>query len=157
MRDLTDDLSPDEKKVLKDVAEEGVHVVHVPADGGDSGFSFTIGLWYHFEQPEVIVFGLPDEVAGELLNAITDAADEGKRFQHGEAHKGLFAGYEVRFLDVPDDQLSKYLGTAQWAYDGGGFRCVQLVWPDKDQRWPWQEGVREGFRESQPVLGRHEA
>jgi hypothetical protein len=30
---------------------------------------------------------------------------------------------------------------------------VQLVWPDKEKRWPWQDGVRQGFRDVQPLLG----
>jgi len=157
MRELSDDLSPEEKKVLQDVAEEGVHIVHVPKSDEGPGFSATIGLWFHFEQPEVIVFGLPDEVAEELLNAVTDAADEGKRFKHGEDHKDLLIGYAVRFLDVPLEKVSDYLGTAQWAYAGAEFPVVQLVWPDKKQQWPWQPGVRDGFRDSQPILGSHQA
>tara|TARA_R110002072_G_scaffold174303_3_gene329396 strand:- start:92151 stop:92624 length:474 start_codon:yes stop_codon:yes gene_type:complete len=157
MREFSDDLSPAEKKVLQDVLEEGVHIVHVPHSEDGPGFSATIGLWFHFEQPEVIVFGMPEPVADDLLNAVTDAADEGKRFKHGEDHKDLFVGYSVRFLDVPKEKVADYLGTAQWAYDSTEFPVVQLVWPDKQQRWPWQEGVRDGFRESQPILGSHEA
>lgn len=157
MRELSDDLSPDEKKVLQDVLEEGVHLVHVPGDDDGPAFSFTIGLWFQFEQPEVIVFGLPDEVSTELLNAVTDEASDGKRFQNGEDHKDLLVGYTVRFLDVPKDKILEHLGTAQWAYDGTEFPCVQLVWPDKQQRWPWDEQARDGFRASQPILGTHES
>ena len=157
MREFSDDLSPAEKKVLKDVLEEGVHIVHVPRSDDGPAFSATIGLWFHFEQPEVIVFGMPEEVGEDLLNAVTDAADEGKRFKHGEDHKNLLVGYSVRFLDVPNEKVVDYLGTAQWAYAGKEFAAVQLVWPDKQQRWPWHEGVRDGFRDSQPILGPREA
>ncbi len=31
---------------------------------------------------------------------------------------------------------------------------LQLVYPDKQGRWPWDADVREGFRDSQPVLER---
>jgi hypothetical protein len=157
MRELTDDLSPEEKKVLTDVAQEGVHVVHVPADGQSPGFSSTIGLWYQFDHPEIIVFGLPEGVADQLLNAITDAADDGKRFGQGQRQKDLMVGYEVMFVDVLEEHLEKFFGTALWAYAGGDFRCLQLIWPDKESRWPWQDGTREGFRASQPILGRYQA
>jgi hypothetical protein len=153
MREPSDDLSPQEKKVLSDVAEEGVHVVHVPAPADGAAFSATIGLWYQFEQPEVIVFGLPEEVAEDLLNAVTDAIDEGKRFKHGENHSDLLVGYPVRFLDVPADKVANYMDTAKWAYAGAEFPVMQLVWPDKQHRWPWQEGVRQLFREGQPIIG----
>lgn len=157
MREFSDDLSPAEKKVLQDVLEEGVHIVHVPRSDDGPAFSATIGLWFHFEQPEVMVFGMPEEVAEDLLNEVADAADEGKRFKHGEEHKKLLIGYTVRFLDVPNEKVGGYLGTAQWAYDGKEFPVLQLVWPDKQQRWPWQEGVRDGFRNSQPILGSRDA
>jgi len=156
MRELSDDLSPDERKVLSDVAEEGVHIVHVPRTDDSAAFSATIGLFYQFEHPEVIVFGLPEEVADDLLNAVTDAADDGRRFKHAENHENLLVGYPVRFLSVPGDKVAAYMGTAQWAYAGAEFPVLQLVWPDKQHRWPWQEGVREIFRESQPIIGSRE-
>jgi hypothetical protein len=31
---------------------------------------------------------------------------------------------------------------------------VQLVWPDKQGRWPWQDDVRRGFAALQPLLDR---
>lgn len=157
MRELTDDLAPDEMKILQDVAEQGVHVVHVPMDGDGPGYSFTIGLWHHYQQPEVVVFGLPDDVTIELLNVLADEADDGKRFRGGEKHSGLLVDYPVRFVDVPKDKVGDYLGAAQWAYEGADFPCVQLVWPDKQKRWPWDEGVREGFAASQPILGPRES
>ena len=46
----------------------------------------------------------------------------------------------------------RFVGLTQ-AYDGEDFACVQLVWPDKQGRWPWDAAVREGFVAMQPVLG----
>ena len=45
-----------------------------------------------------------------------------------------------------------FLQKACWAYEGEEFPVVQLVWPDKQGRWPWEDGVRAGFRDAQPVL-----
>ena len=157
MRARTDDLSPPDRKLLDDVDEYGVHIVHVPEDDEGPGFSFTVGLWHNFEQPEVIVFGLPEPVAHELLNALADAADEGQKFLADQRHESLLVGYPVRFVAVPKAQFDEFLGSAVWAYGGDDFGCVQLVWPDKQGRWPWEPGVREGFAESQPVLGRSTA
>lgn len=154
MRARSDDLTPPEQKLLADVDEYGLHIVHVPEGTEGPAFSYTIGLWHNFEQPEVLVFGLPDEVAHELLNAIADAADDGRKFLDQHRHEGLLVGYAVRFVAVPAHAYARHLGLARWAYEGDDFPCVQLVWPDKQGRWPWESGVRDGFRESQPVLGR---
>jgi hypothetical protein len=151
MDDATDDV---ERKVLADVEEHGLHIVHIPTDDDGPGYSFTIGLWHNFEQPEVVVFGLPMEVAEELLNALADDADGGKRFLADERHEGLLVGYPVRFVAVPVELHGEFLGTAVWAYAASEFPCVQMVWPDKQGRWPWEPGVRDGFAQAQPVLGR---
>ena len=142
MREITDDLTDAGRELLQDVADHKANVMHVTDDAGVPKFSYTVGLWHHFEQPEVIVFGLDVE-----------AADEVARFAHGEKHEGLMVGFAARFLDVPDEAAQAHLGAAAWAYQDQPFRSVQLVWPDKEKRWPWQDGVRQGFRDVQPLLG----
>ncbi len=154
MRERTDDLPPPDAKLFDDIAQYGVHIVHVPEDDADPSFSFTVGLWHSFEQPEIVVFGLPEPVAHELLNAIADEVAEDRKFLPDSRHDGVLVGYPVRFVAVPKQRYDDYLGSAVWAYEGDEFPCVQLVWPDKQGRWPWESGVRAGFAESQPVLGR---
>ncbi len=154
MRASTDDLSPAEQKLLADVDASGVHVVHVPANDSLPAHSCSVGMWDSFEQPEVVVFGLPAEVAGELIELIADEADEGHRFLDGSRHEGLLQEYPVRFVEVPKSRYAETLAAACWAYQGDDFPAVQLVWPDKQGRWPWDPEAREGFRASQPVLGR---
>ena len=156
MRARTDDMSPAEQKILDDVENVGLHVITVPEDDVGPGFAFSIGLWENYEQPEVVVFGLPPEVAIELINGVADDVDDGKRFAHGQQAEGLLQHYPVRFLAVPRERYAEFLGTASWAYEGDDFPAVQLVWPDKQGRWPWDPGVRDGFREMQPVLGPRE-
>lgn len=157
MRARTHDLQPEQRRVLDDVEAHGLHIVHVPGDDDAPGYSFTIGLWHSFEQPEVILFGLDPEVAQDLLDAIADEASEDRKYLDGTRHDDVLVGYPVRFLAVPKEQYVEHLGPALWAYEGHEFPCVQLVWPDKQGRWPWEPGVREGFAEAQPVLGRRPA
>ncbi|MBX3463172.1 MAG: DUF4262 domain-containing protein [Planctomycetes bacterium] len=154
MRARTDGLSPAEQQVLDDVEQSGLHVAHQPARGDLPAGSHSVGLWEHFEQPEVLVFGLPDEVAAALLEALADEVDAGRRFHDGERHEGLLQDYPVRFVAVPRERLADVLPTACWAYDGDDFPAVQLVWPDKQGRWPWDPAARDGFAARQPVLGR---
>lgn len=154
MRARTDDLSPAERKLLDDVEADGLHVVHVPATGALPARSHSVGMWENFEQPEVVVVGLPPEVAGELIELVADEADEGHRFLDGTRHEGLLQDYPVRFVAVPKGRYGECLAAACWAYEGDDFAAVQLVWPDKQGRWPWDLEARQGFAETQPVLGR---
>jgi hypothetical protein len=153
MRTRTDDLSPTEQEVLASVEADGLHVVEVPETADAPGCSYSVGLWHSFEQPEVIVFGLPGEIARDLLDAIADEAAEGVTFAAGGKHEGLLHGFPVRFVAVPRERIAANLPLACWAHEGDDFPVLQLVWPDKQGRWPWDPSTREGFREAQPVLG----
>ena len=152
MRPRSEDLSPAELRLLDDVEEQGVHVVHVPAAGEQPGHSYSVGLWESFGQPEVLVFGLPEDIALDLINVVADEADQGTQFAAGTRHAGLLQDYPVSLLDVPKALHGAFLQKACWAYEGEEFPVVQLVWPDKQGRWPWEDGVRAGFRDAQPVL-----
>lgn len=156
MRASDDSLTDSERAILDAIETEGLHVEHVATDDG-SGFAFTVGLWHTFGQPEVIVFGLEEHVADELFEEIADLAHEGAKFLADTQHDGLLQHYPSRFLAVPKGFYREFLGVAVWAYEGDGFDAVQLVWPDKQGRWPWDDGVREVFRECQPLLEREPA
>jgi hypothetical protein len=107
------DLTPEQQEVLADVAEQGVHVVHVPRDGGQGpSYSYTVGLWESFQQPEVVVFGMPEDVAQDLLDAVADDASEGRTVQAGDRRDDLLVGYPVRFFPVPADVVASHLGRA---------------------------------------------
>ena len=57
-----------------------------------------------------------------------------------------------RMLAVPAAQTARWFELAAAAY-GDAFPCLQMVWPDKEKRWPWDEGARDAFVKSQPLLG----
>lgn len=153
MREPAVDQTPPQKKLLEDVGENGLHIAHVPETDELPEYSYTVGMWHSFEQPEVVVFGLPKDVADELLNALADDAAEGKTFLAGSKHDGVLVGYPARFLGVPAEQATTHLPLVAWAYEDAATPAVQLVWPDKQGRWPWDPDVRQGFAAQQPVIG----
>ena len=154
MRTPDDSTTPQQRAVLDEIASNGVHIAHEDRSGEQPEYSYTVGMWHSFEQPEVIVIGLPRDVAQDLLDNVADEADGGRRFAAGEQHDGLVHGYPVRLLRVSEAQAAQWLSLVGWVYERADVPCVQLVYPDKQGRWPWQPDVREGFRKIQPVLER---
>jgi hypothetical protein len=154
MRASDDSLTDSERRILEAIETQGLHVEHAEPAGERPGFSYTVGLWHTFGQPEVIVFGLEDHVAEDLFDEIADLVHEGRRFLADSKHDGLLQHYPARFLAVPKGFNREFLGVAVWAHEGDGFEAVQLVWPDKQGRWPWDDGVRASFRALQPVLAK---
>ena len=145
-------LNPAEQKVLDDVEQYGLHVVNVLAEGDLPEFSYTIGLYKNFNHPEVLVYGLPRNRAHPLLNDVGDEVRAGKKYLAGQTYDDFLEGYRCTFRTIPVTQYPEYLGWASWFYDHGPFPSLQLVYPDREGRWPWQEGVSEGFRSCQLIL-----
>jgi len=143
-----------QRAVLADIASNGLHIAHEAERGERPQYAYTVGMGHSFGQPEVLVIGLPREVAQDLLDNLADEADGGRTFAAGEQHDGLVRGYPVRLLRVSGDQAAQWLPLVGWAYERADVPCLQLVYPDRQGRWPWQPDVRDGFRRIQPVLER---
>ena len=148
--------NPGEEKLVGDVTAHGWHVVKVAEDDQGPGFTYTVGLWQSFRHPEVILVGLPGETAHVILNDLGEAVRRGEHFEAGTESEVFLEGYPVTFRPVPEDRQWPYFGFARWFYDGGAFPALQLVFPDREHRWPWQDGVAAGFRAQQPVIADEE-
>ena len=141
-----------EQKVLDDVQRYGLHIVNVLDEGDIPGFAYTVGLHHTFRHPEILVYGLPQKSAHGILNDLADNLRAGKRYVAGGTYDDLVEGYSCTFRVVPAVHYPEHLGWAFWFNETIDFPTLQLVYPDKEGRWPWQEGVSEGFRRRQIVL-----
>jgi hypothetical protein len=142
-----DDLDPDD-------FADGLHLIHVEAANEHPPYSFTMGLWRAFQQPELVVFGLEPATADDLLQVIADDVEDGGRFVAGETRSGILHGYPIWFGRVGPQQVRSLLDGFDGPLGTEDVPMLQVVYPDKQGRWPWQEGVRTGFRALQPVLER---
>jgi hypothetical protein len=141
-----------EQKAVDDVQRYGLHIVHVLAEGDLPPFAYTVGLYRTFGHPEILIYGLPKDGAHRLLNHLADNLRAGKRYTVGETSDDLLDGYVCTFRLVPPAHYREHLGWASWFNESPEFPTFQLVYPDREGRWPWQDGVSEGFRRNQPVL-----
>ena len=60
--------------------------------------------------------------------------------------------YDVRLLTVDKGWYSYYLGYAIWFNQGKNFPALQIVWPDKQALFPWQQGFNPAWLAGQPLL-----
>lgn len=114
---------------------------------GRRPFAYTIGLT-DCGLPELLVTGMREAAAATLLNTV--AARVLHQELEAEQPLELAAGLVLEVLRV--DRPQDHLLTATALY-GEQVRALQLVWPDEQGRYPWQQG-RRAARGGQPVLGR---
>ena len=141
-----------ERKVVSDVQIHGWHVVKVFASAERPEFAYTIGLQHNFGHPELIVFGLSSKIAHAALNVAGDNIRAGACYQAGTQTDQILNQYLCAFRPVPLAQYREHLGFALWFYRGSAFQALQLIYPDREGRWPWQDGVSHAFRQGQPLL-----
>ncbi|MEU4818254.1 DUF4262 domain-containing protein [Micromonospora aurantiaca] len=152
MREINDLLRRQERII----ATIGWAVTYVlPTDDGTvttAPFAYTVGLTAH-GYPELITAGLPPEVAHGLLNDLARRVyDTAERFTHGQRLSDVIAGYDAIIIDgPPTDELLPGLAISRYGRDR--VRLQQMVWPDQQGRFPWDNGYRFDPR-TQPLIGR---
>jgi hypothetical protein len=65
----------------------------------------------------------------------------------------LLLGMKCHFLEVLPRYYSDYVGFALWYYRKRKFPLYQIVWPNNDGLYPWDQNASKAFKEWQHVLG----
>ncbi|MBK8101500.1 MAG: DUF4262 domain-containing protein [Planctomycetes bacterium] len=142
------------RTALADIAEQGLHIHHVAETDAVPEHAFTVGMWQNWRHPEVIAFGLPAEVLHALFELIADEVDSGRRLVSGQKYDDFLSGYPILIRAVPKAQVARYLPLACRVNGDAEFEVLQVCWPDRRGRWPWEEGAHESVRQLQPILER---
>lgn len=144
-----------DQKFLDIIELHGWHVTLVHADEENPRFAYSSGIHALTGKPELIVFGLPNEVAHAVINGYGKRLRAGEIFAPGDFVRGFLEGHPITFISVEDEDLIKEHATwTDWFYEGLPFPLLQLVYPDsKSGAFPWQPDYREEWHWHQPLLG----
>lgn len=143
------------RDIKKDIEEYGLHVVMIPASDYLPSFAFSIGLVERYGHPEVICFGLPQQTAHTVVNGIAEMVKEGQVLQPYADNHDIFEGGRATFLPVDPRNLRDYFGSAIHYYGHADFPALELIWTDRQGRYPWEEEFEEDFEYIQPLLDRN--
>jgi len=141
-----------EQKVIDDIANFGWHCISIVAEDEQVAYSFTVGLFQSYGHPELIIFGLPSQVAHQILAIAADAAKSGAPLDLTQPTDALLNNYQCCFAEVPLTEYYEHVGYCQWYYQGNDFPLYQIVWPSRSGLFPWHHQATPEFRASQPVI-----
>jgi len=117
-------------------------------------FQYTIGL-HDKGLPELLSFGLPMEAGTVLLNDVANHLLECKKT--GATHLGRVdhERWPMPFyiLDADTDEATEF-ATGAWFRSGEKATFVQVCWPDRQGRFPWEAGFEDEFVAVQPLIGK---
>lgn len=139
----------------RNIKEYGLQVLMVKGTGYSPSFAYSIGLFETYNHPEIICFGLPQKISGQIINDVAGIIKSGQRFSHNEISLEIFKDSKAAFLNVDPRNVGDYFGHAISYYDHQNFPALQLVWTDRNDKLPWEDGFEEKFEHDQPLLDRN--
>jgi hypothetical protein len=121
------------------IAAVGWAVTAVLPEPGEAPYAYTVGLT-ELGAPELVITGLPHDIAHALLNDAADRVHEhGARWCHRQRIHDLLSGLDAVIIDGAAHELI-HPGTAYARYGQQRVRLQQIVWPDPRGRFPWEDG-----------------
>jgi hypothetical protein len=118
------------------------------------GYAYSIGFPQAFSFAEVVVFGLTPVAARGLVGLIADALRGGTEIPTGVELVGLLDNeLRCQFAPVDLDTWGELFATATAFHRGAPFEVVQLLWPDRFGRLPYEPGFDVRVVHAQPVIG----
>lgn len=137
------------ENVRKDIADYGCSVISITED--DPPFAYTVGLWQRFHHPELIMFGLPAGVMANILNAITAKVRAGAVFNAPSHLSDVGGKFGVHIKPLDEEYLPRYFGFGV-NFQEQKFPIAQVVWADREGRFPGEPAYDESYSDMQPVL-----
>ena len=144
-----------EAQIRQDVAKHGFHTAFVEGDGYLPRFSYTIGLFHSYGHPEIICFGLKASVLNTVLIQAGQLVAQGESLRTNHVYTNFLEAFRVQFLMVDEAYYADYFGEAGHFYQGWHFPVLQLIWPDQQQRFPWEAEFYAPWKYQQPLLDRN--
>lgn len=145
----------DFQKINTDIEKFGCSIIALEATDYLPAFAHTIGLWQQYQHPEIIIFGLPPQQMQSCLNEACEMIKDKTAIETSKNYDVFFENGWSHFLSIDEQNLTDYFGYARDFYKQQNFPAIQMVWTDKQFKFPWEEGFEKEYLLQQPLLDRN--
>ncbi|HEX5284686.1 MAG TPA: DUF4262 domain-containing protein [Bryocella sp.] len=136
------------ERTLSNIEQYGWDVMVIKGDP-QTRFSYTVGVHDTLGFPELIVVGLTNDTGAAALNAAVDALQKRVDLTAGR-HRDIVGEVEVEFRTVAEPWIEHVMYRDYWYYQGERIPALQLIYPDLEGRFQWEDGFEDYFR--QPLM-----
>lgn len=142
-------------RTKSNIEKFGLQVIMVSATDYSPPFAYSIGLYKSYQHPEIICFGLPNDLIHAIINDIADLVKKGEKIKPSKNYYNIFKDSRAEFLEVDERNIDDYFAAAINFYETIKFPALQLVWTDRNGKFPWEENFEDKFLHDQPFLDRN--
>lgn len=136
------------ERTLSNIEQYGWDVMVINGDP-QTRFSYTVGVNDTLGFPELIVVGLTNDTGFTALNVAVTAMQKGIDLTKGR-HRDVVGEVEVEFRPVARDWIEHVMYRDHWYHEGKEIPALQMIYPDLEGKFQWEEGFQEYFR--QPLM-----
>jgi hypothetical protein len=142
-------------RTISDIEKYGLSVIIIEATDYLPSFAYSVGLWKKFNHPEIISFGFTTNTLHGIINNAADIVKAGEVIETEKDYTNIFEKGRATFVKVDLLNLDDYFGYAISFYNSNDFPALQLVWTDRNDKFPWENNFEEEFIYRQPLLDRN--
>lgn len=139
-----------ESQIDEFINSTGFATICIGAERDSPPFAYTVGLTETYDCPEFLIFGVGDQVAVPVFQAIVSRIKKGERFVDGNVLEQIL-NVPCVVKAVNDEVGLKYALNVSARYVGSGRSPAfqQIVYPDEAGRFPWVDGYSVNMRRIQ--------
>jgi Domain of unknown function (DUF4262) len=139
--------------VAETVSEHGWAISGRHADEAAPPWAFSVGMWLTCQAPELVLCGLPVENAAAIINAVGARMADGADFGPGDVLEDVCpAPLAFRAVDTGWRAAGGLLSIANSFYGMVRPPYLQVVWSDREGRFPWDRDHQPTRGRTQPML-----
>jgi hypothetical protein len=139
--------------VASAVGEHGWAISGRHGDEAAPPWAYSVGMWLTCQVPELVLCGLPVENAATIINAIGARIADGADFGPDDVLDDICpAPLAFRPVEPGWRATGGLLAVSDTFYGMVRPPYLQVVWSDKNGRFPWEPGFQSAFDQLQPLL-----
>lgn len=143
------ELDHEEETTIRNIEQFGCSIIHVAPSNIGSRWSYSIGVFDTCGQPEILTVGLLPQTAQFAINRAVALLRSGVDLTAGR-HSGLVGEVDCEFRPIEEKWVPPLMGWANWYYEQSAFPVLQAIYPDLENRFPWEPGFDPAF--AQPLM-----
>jgi Domain of unknown function (DUF4262) len=138
--------------IAAQIGEHGWAVSGITADDQGPPWAYSVGMWLTCHSAELVICGVPARNAAGIINAIGARLSDGDEIGPDEVLRDVCpAPLAIRPVDLSWRMTSLFAVSDQF-YGFVRPPYLQVVWADRNGRFPWEPRFQSGFGGLQPLL-----
>lgn len=137
------------------IEKYGLSVVSVESTQYQPAFAYSVGLVETYNHPEVICFGLGQKILHEIINDVAEIIKKEGEVDPEREYENVFKNSRAKFLKIDQRNIQDYFGLAIEYSGSQKITALQLIWTDRNNKFPWEIDFESEFKYMQPLLDRN--